>query len=230
MTEPLKLKPYADNRGNKIITTLRMSKARIRFSGRNNTLVIRDDARIGSLSVKFDGDNGYIEIGGNPEVGLGRWSLRVSTNSTVNIGNNVTSTRTCFVSALEGTTVTIGDDVMIASDVQVRSDDAHAIYDVNTLDRINPSEDITIQNHVWLAWGVLVTGGVTIGEGSVVGARSIVTKNLPNNCLAVGTPAALIRRDIAWERPHLSTTKPHFRPHAKHIEKNLTYWNETNHN
>lgn len=44
----------------------------------------------------------------------------------------------------------------------------------------------------WLGAGAIVLGGVTLGEGCVVGAGSVVTKDLPPNSIAVGTPARVI--------------------------------------
>lgn len=42
--------------------------------------------------------------------------------------------------------------------------------------------------------GVIVLPGVTIGEGSVIGAGAVVTKDIPPNTLAVGSPAKPIRK------------------------------------
>lgn len=52
---------------------------------------------------------------------------------------------------------------------------------------------ITLEANVWLGAGVTVLGGVTIGENTVVGAGSVVTRDLPADVVAVGTPARPIR-------------------------------------
>ena len=129
-------------------------------------------------------------------------------------------------SATEGTTVRVGDDVMFASENQVRADDGHPIFDVASGERVNVSRSITIGNHVWLARAAIVLGGVAIGDGTVIGYGSIVTKRVPNNCVAAGVPARVVRRDIAWERPHLSLTKPYYKPDSSTVEKS-PYWNLT---
>lgn len=52
---------------------------------------------------------------------------------------------------------------------------------------------ITIGDNVWLASNVVVTGGVTIGDNCVIGAGSVVTRDIPANSLAVGTPCRVVR-------------------------------------
>jgi len=53
--------------------------------------------------------------------------------------------------------------------------------------------DITIGNDVWIGMDTIVLGGVTIGNGSVIAAGSVVTKSIPENVLAGGVPARVIR-------------------------------------
>lgn len=53
--------------------------------------------------------------------------------------------------------------------------------------------DIIIGDDVWLGTGVIVLAGVRIGRGAVIGAGSIVTKDVPDNCIAVGAPARMIK-------------------------------------
>jgi tetrahydrodipicolinate N-succinyltransferase len=108
----------------------------------------------------------------------------------------------------------------------VRADDGHPIFDVRTGLRVNPSRSITIGDHVWLGRFATVLGGVSIGEGTVIGYGSVVTRNIPNNCVAAGSPARVVRRDIAWERPHLSLVRPYYKPDASTIKRS-TYWNLT---
>ena len=52
---------------------------------------------------------------------------------------------------------------------------------------------VRIGRNCWLGAGVIVLPGVTIGDNTVVGAGSVVTKDLPSNVLAVGTPARVLR-------------------------------------
>jgi len=46
---------------------------------------------------------------------------------------------------------------------------------------------------VWLGANVIVLPGVTIGENSVIGAGSVVTKDIPANVVAFGSPCKVYR-------------------------------------
>lgn len=60
-----------------------------------------------------------------------------------------------------------------------------------------------IGNHVWLGQRVIIGKGVKIGENSVIGAGAIVTRDIPEGCVAAGVPAKVIRRDISWLRERI---------------------------
>ncbi len=52
-----------------------------------------------------------------------------------------------------------------------------------------------IGNNVRIAAGAKVLGGVTIGNNVTVGANAVVVKNVPDNCLVVGVPAYIVKRN-----------------------------------
>ena len=69
----------------------------------------------------------------------------------------------------------------------------------------DPSRDIITQGHAspksilvrrgaWIGAGTIILPGVTIGKNSVVGAGSVVTKDIDDFCVAVGSPAKVVRR------------------------------------
>lgn len=115
---------------------------------------------------------------------------------------------------------------MIASSVEIRSDDAHPIFDIESENRINNSEPIIIGEHVWIGARATLLAGSNIGDGCVIGLGSIVKGFFPNNVIIAGVPARLIKKDIAWERPHLNLTKPYIKDNASTITKS-GYWNKT---
>lgn len=53
---------------------------------------------------------------------------------------------------------------------------------------------IHIGENCWLGAGVIVVPGVTIGDNVVIGAISVVTKDIPSNSVAMGTPCRVVRQ------------------------------------
>ena len=118
------------------------------------------------------------------------------------IGNNVSINMNCTF--VDCNRITIGDHVLIASNVQLST----ATHPVELSDRLTPDWNpesgqyfcrtyalpIRIGSGCWLGGGVIVLPGVTIGDGCVIGAGSVVTKDIPENSLAVGNPCRVIRR------------------------------------
>lgn len=228
MTKITVLEPYVDDRANEIRYDGHLDgDIEILFRGSGNTLVVAKDAKLKKFHVTFDCSNGHFEIGGNDGkiTGFGG-SFRVGQDARIVIGRNVSATNPCHISAVEGCTVTIGDDVMFASGNEIRADDGHPIFDVKTGLRVNPARPITIGNHVWVGGRVVLLAGASIGAGSVLGWGSVVKGRIPNNVIAVGVPAKVVRKNIAWERPHLSLVKPYYKPDASTIKKSA-YWHLT---
>ncbi len=50
-----------------------------------------------------------------------------------------------------------------------------------------------IGSYSWIGIGVVILSGVVIGKNCIVGANSVVTRSLPDNCIAAGNPAKIIR-------------------------------------
>lgn len=95
---------------------------------------------------------------------------------------------------LDCSIVKIGNGVQFGPNVTL----ACATHPVESKERVDQSiewaREITIGDKVWLGANVTVLPGVTIGEGTTVGANSVVTKDLPANCVAVGTPARVVKK------------------------------------
>lgn len=228
MNTVTQLSDYSDAEGNSIAFSGSVETGvKITFRGRNNRVIVHEPVKLGRLDVVFDCDNGMLEIGSSKGVAAFSGKLRVGQDATIQIGRNTSTTNPVVISAVEGATVTLGEDVMIASNVQIRSDDGHPIFDVTSGKRVNPARSIAIGSHVWLAGGAAVLGGTTIGNGSVMGLNAVAKGRYPNNCVIAGVPARVIRRDIAWERPHLSFTRPFYKPDESTVKKSTKYWNFT---
>lgn len=90
-----------------------------------------------------------------------------------------------------GETAEIGDDVMIYHGVTLGGQ-------VLTQTKRHP----TIGDHVTIGAGAKVLGPILVGSGSAVGANAVVTKDVPENCIAIGIPAICRKRGLD-ERKHL---------------------------
>lgn len=93
---------------------------------------------------------------------------------------------------VDDTTIHIGADAMIGPNVTIIT----GTHPLNPKTRRNKAQynlPVTIGENVWLGAGVTVLPGVTIGENSVIGAGSLVTKDVPSNVLAFGTPCKVIK-------------------------------------
>lgn len=88
--------------------------------------------------------------------------------------------------------IQIGNDALIGEYVSIRDQD-HALDRVERAKGDFTSSPIVIGDNVWLGAKVTVIQGVTIGNNVVVGANSVVTHDLPDNCVAVGSPARVVR-------------------------------------
>ena len=62
------------------------------------------------------------------------------------------------------------------------------------------AKQIVIGDNCWIATGVTIVGGVKIGGGCVIGAGSVVTRDIPDNSLAVGNPCRVIRQITEQDR------------------------------
>lgn len=86
----------------------------------------------------------------------------------------------------------IGDHTMIGPNVTLVTT-GHPIRP-DLRERIGQySEPIHIGRNVWIGAGVTVLPGVTIGDNSVIGANSLVTKDIPADSVAYGSPCKVVR-------------------------------------
>jgi len=104
----------------------------------------------------------------------------------IKIGNNVFINSNSLLMARGG--ITIEDDVMIAGNVQLLSNN-HDEYDRQIL----ICKPILIKKGAWIGAGVSILPGITVGKYAIVGAGAIVTKDVPDYAVAVGTPARVVK-------------------------------------
>ena len=91
--------------------------------------------------------------------------------------------------------IEIGDDVWTGHQVHI-TDMNHGYENIEQPISVQAQgpQPITIGSGSWIGHGCVILPGVTIGRHVVVGAGSIVTSDLPDYSVAVGTPARVVRR------------------------------------
>lgn len=90
--------------------------------------------------------------------------------------------------------VTIGDQVLIAPLAKILAVN-HGFGDCHrpVLEQEITATGIVIEDGAWIGAGAAILDGVRIGRGAVIGANAVVTRDVPAHCLAVGSPARVIR-------------------------------------
>lgn len=88
--------------------------------------------------------------------------------------------------------VWIGNNVFLAPNVQIYTAD-HPIDPMERLMGKEFAKPIVIGNNVWIGGGTIICPGVRIGDNVTIGAGSVVTKDIPENVIAVGNPCKIIR-------------------------------------
>lgn len=86
----------------------------------------------------------------------------------------------------------VDDRVMFGPNVTVAS--ANHPLDPDLREKgLQYNRDVVIGDNVWIGAGAIIVPGVHIGRNTVIGAGSVVTKDIPENVLAVGNPARVIK-------------------------------------
>jgi galactoside O-acetyltransferase len=93
---------------------------------------------------------------------------------------------------VDDTDIFVGDSVMFGPNVTV----ATAGHPIDPALRLKVGQfniPVRIGNNVWIGANSVILPGITIGDNSVIGAGSIVTKDIPENVVAVGNPCRVLR-------------------------------------
>lgn len=108
----------------------------------------------------------------------------------ISCGDNVYFNVNCIV--LDSAKVTIGSNVFFGPNAQLYT--ATHPLDAEQRKYLQNALPITIGDDCWIGGNAVICPGITIGNGSVIGAGAVVTKDIPENSLAVGNPATVIRK------------------------------------
>lgn len=125
----------------------------------------------------LDGRKETLFIGENCEMGD---MTHIVAHETVRIGNNVLIASKCFISDTNhGNTGSW--------------ETSHSLPDTPPSERELVTAPVEIGDRVWIGENAVILAGVSVGSGSIIGANSVVTKSVPDRCIAAGAPAQVVK-------------------------------------
>lgn len=148
----------------------------------------------------------YLQLSGYKNIKIGH-NTKILTNSRLSVyGNsndiNIQIGNDCYIafgfSALASSQakIIIGDNVLFASNVLVTNEN-HGInpeLDIPYMSQPLSAKNVYIGNGCWIGEQVCILSGVSIGEKCIIGAGSVVTKSIPDYCIAAGNPAKVLKK------------------------------------
>lgn len=117
----------------------------------------------------------------------------------IEVGDNFFANYNCII--LDVGKVTIGNNVQFAPNVSLYTA-GHPIHPDSRNSGYEYGIGITIGNNVWLGGNVVINPGIHVGNNVVIGSGSVVTKDIPDNAIAVGNPCKVIREITEEDRKY----------------------------
>lgn len=118
------------------------------------------------------------------------------------LGNGVYLAKGCWLNAVGS--ITFEDEVILAPYV-VMSSTNHGFKNGSVKQGGSHPAPICIKFGTWIASHSVIAAGVTVGAGNIIGANSVVTKNTPDNVIAAGLPAKVIKERV--DNPSIINSK-----------------------
>lgn len=134
------------------------------------------------------GENIWIETPFHCDYG---WNIEVGENFFANYNLTI----------LDVGKVVIGKNAQIAPNVSIYTA-GHPVHPDSRNTGYEYGIGVTIGDNVWLGGNTVINPGVTIGNNVVIGAGSVVTKDLPDDVIAVGNPCRVLRKITEEDRKY----------------------------
>ncbi|SCJ04579.1 Galactoside O-acetyltransferase [uncultured Clostridium sp.] len=125
--------------------------------------------------------------------------FRCDYGKNIEVGNNFFANYNCVI--LDVAKVVIGKNVMFAPNVSIYTA-GHPLHPDSRNSGYEYGIPVIIGDNVWVGGDVVITPGVKIGNNVVIGAGSVVTKDIPDNVIAVGSPCRVIREITEDDRKY----------------------------
>lgn len=177
------------------VMLLRMCRGHIRLRLSGARSVGKSPVLIGKANFQFLGS---VDIGDKLMIeGLVAVTIKVDSGASLSIGDRVYMNAGASIEAYHR--LVIGNDVLFGPYASIIDDHRHQVEP----GAVRYKGPTIVGDNVWLGRNVAVLPGVTIGDGAVIGVNSVVTRSIPPNTFAAGSPAQVIRKlDIpeGWRR------------------------------
>lgn len=134
------------------------------------------------------GENIWIETPFHCDYG---WNIEVGENFFANYNLTI----------LDVGKVVIGKNAQIAPNVSIYTA-GHPVHPDSRNTGYEYGIGVAIGDNVWLGGNTVINPGVTIGNNVVIGAGSVVTKDLPDDVIAVGNPCRVLRKITEEDRKY----------------------------
>lgn len=89
--------------------------------------------------------------------------------------------------------ITLGNNVHITANVRFTTHDGGTLLFRNVVPDLEITKPITVGNDVYIGNNVIILPGVHIGNKVIIGAGAVVSRDIPENSVAVGVPARVIK-------------------------------------
>jgi len=120
--------------------------------------------------------------------------------------------------------IIMGHSCLLAMNCYITDADWHDVQ--HRIYAPGETRPVKLGDNVWIGDSAIVTKGVTIGSNSIIGAGSVVTKDIPENVIAAGNPARVVRQldgDNLTDRAALfNMAEPHSQFEARYYQQLLT--------
>ena len=134
------------------------------------------------------GENVYVEAPFHCDYG---WNIEVGENFFANYNLTI----------LDVAKVTIGKNAQIAPNVSIYTA-GHPIHPDSRNSGYEYGIPVVIGDNVWIGGNTVILPGVHIGDNVVIGSGSVVTKDIPDWCIAAGNPCRVLRPITEVDRPY----------------------------
>ncbi len=161
-----------------------------------------DNVTLGPMANITKAPTASITIGNNCDL---LCNLVARSNGCIKIGDYTTIRGYSVIGAVNK--ILIGNYVIISNNVHIYDNNNHptdpqrrielstsGFYSEKWAWEHSESAPVVIEDNVWIGERSTILKGVHIGKGAIVACDSVVTKDVPENCIAAGNPAKIVKR------------------------------------